>query len=190
MKATILDGERQGEELLTLARAALVAELERLGWEVELISLRQLKIKHCLGCFGCWIQTPGICVQDDAARGVTRSLARSDLAVFLTPVTFGGYSSELKKVLDRSIGLIMPFFHKVKGEVHHLKRYDHAALIVGLGWLPQADEESERIFATLLERNAINLHAPAYAAGVVRGTEGAAEAEATVRQLLAAVGVE
>jgi hypothetical protein len=38
-------------------------------------------------------------------------------------------------------------------------------LIVGV--LPEEDEESERIFATLAGRNAINMFSPAWAVGVV-----------------------
>ena len=34
--------------------------------------------------------------------------------VLLTPITFGGYSSEIKKAMDRSICLVLPFFRRVE----------------------------------------------------------------------------
>ena len=32
---------------------------------VETLYLRDYKINHCLGCYSCWLQTPGRCVQKD-----------------------------------------------------------------------------------------------------------------------------
>ena len=73
--------------------------------------------------FGCWVKTPGQCVQDDPAREVARACARADLVVLFTPVTFGGYSSELKKAIDRSIPNLSPIFIRIRGETHHPCRY-------------------------------------------------------------------
>lgn len=51
---------------------------------------------------------------------------------------------------------------KIEGEVHHKPRYERYPRLMGVGVLPQPDEESERIFTTLVSRNAINLHALAH----------------------------
>ncbi len=190
MKTLLLDGSRQGQEELGSVRQVLVNELEGMGWTVDLVPLREIEIHDCLGCFDCWVKTPGICIIDDEGRDVTRALVQSDLVIFLTPVTFGGYSSELKKALDRSIGLLSPFFARIDGEVHHQPRYEHYPRLLGVGVLAEPDPESERIFKTLVKRNAINLYAPAHAAGVIVGEPGDAEISATVRALLTAVGVE
>lgn len=190
MKAAILDGSRSGEPL-SVTRQIIVDELTRLGWQVESFPLCEMKIRHCVGCFGCWAQTPGECLFTDAAREVTAAIIRSDLVVYLTPVTFGGYSSELKKVLDRSICLISPFFTKIQGEVHHKPRYDRYPRLLGVGVSARRgrDEESERIFETLVSRNALNMHAPAHAAGVVPGEGDPETTRTTVRALLHAVEV-
>ncbi len=58
---------------------------------------------------------PGECARDDDGRRVAREVIRSNLAVFLTPVTFGGYSSVLKGAVDRLIPLGSPFFARVGG---------------------------------------------------------------------------
>ncbi len=91
-------------------------ELRSLRWEAENLILRDIDIAPCVGCFGCWLQTPGISLIDDAAREVTRKIMGSDLVAYVTPITFGGYLSDLKKALDRSIGLISPFFTRIGGE--------------------------------------------------------------------------
>ena len=102
MKAVILDGTRDGREVESAAREMLLSEVESRASEVTTFPLREMDIRHCLGCFGCWIKTPGECVIDDDAREIARAVSQSDLVVYLTPVTFGGYSSELKKTLDRN----------------------------------------------------------------------------------------
>ncbi len=120
-----------------------------------------------MGCFGCWVRSPGVCVIDDAGREVARLAARCDLLVFLTRLTFGGYSAELKKAVDRLIPNISPFFTKVRGEVHHRLRYAGAPRLLAVGLARQPDEEADGIFRTLLERNAVNMRSPAHAAVIV-----------------------
>ena len=38
---------------------------KRAGASAETLYLRNYKVNHCLGCYGCWVQTPGRCVQKD-----------------------------------------------------------------------------------------------------------------------------
>ncbi len=190
MKAVILDGSRRGDDGLAAARQALAAELHDLGWQVRPFTLCELEIHHCLGCFGCWVQTPGECIIiNDVAQEIAREAITSQLLVYLSPVTFGGYSSELKKAVDRLICLVSPFFALVEGEVHHKKRYDRYPSLVGLGLVEDDDGESGQIFGQLISRNALNLHAPAHAAGVIRRRQEGEEVQAVVRDLLQAVEV-
>jgi len=169
-RALILDGGLDdGAQTRGAGRIAADA-LQSNGWQVENLALREIDIAPCLGCFGCWVKTPGVCVIDDAGRDVARRMAQSDLLVYLTPLTFGGYSSELKKALDRSIPNISPFFRLVHGEVHHVKRYARNPRILGIGVCAGGpiDPEEEELFETLVHRNAINLHAPTDGACVIR----------------------
>ena len=189
MNTVILDGSVDHDPWLDQAREALLDELGGLGWQTEVLPLREMEIGHCLGCFGCWIQTPGECLIDDAGRDVARAMIQSDLVVYLTPVTFGGYSSALKKALDRSICLVSPFFTQIDGEVHHRPRYARYPRCIGVGVLPEPDAESEAIFAQLVARNALNLHTPAHAAGVCTGENGTDGMRARVRTLLQTVEV-
>lgn len=190
MKATLLNGATRDDGALDMVYEVISSELKARSWEVEPFILRDVEIAPCAGCFGCWIKTPGVCLTDDAGRDVARALVQSDLVVYLTPVTFGGYSSELKKALDRSICVISPFFGRIHGETHHKKRYDRFPLLVAVGVAADPDEESERMFKTLVQRNAINMHSPAHAAGVVAGGQGVDQIRAQVEALLAQVGVE
>ena len=188
MQAVILNGARLGDHATDAAHAMVVEELQHLGYTVQPFILRDAKIAYCQGDFECWIKTPGLCKADDDGRVIARAVIQSDLAIFLTPITFGGYSSELKRALDKMICLVSPFFAKIRGEVHHQKRYDRYPRLLGIGTLAQRDPESERIFTTLVSRNALNMHAPAHAAQVMLENDNADTLRANLHAMLATVG--
>jgi multimeric flavodoxin WrbA len=183
MKATILNGAlREGE--MELFKEVLTDELDARGWEVATIPLREREIGYCVGCFGCWTKTPGVCIIDDDAQDVGRQMIRSDLVVFLTPLSFGGPSSALKRTLDRQICLLSPFFTLVDGEIHHKKRYERYPRLLSVGVQAERDEEAADIFTTWSERAAINLWAPALAVGLLEKQD---EDDGEIRRQLSAL---
>jgi NAD(P)H-dependent FMN reductase len=137
-----------------------------------------MELAHCLGCFGCWVKTPGMCVEDDVGSKVARAVIQSDVTVFYTPVTFGGYSPDLKKMLDHFLQLISPYFQIEHGEVHHPPRYARRPRLLMIGVQRHPNSHEAHIFNVLAGRNAINFHPPAYATEVVV----AAEPAETLRQ--------
>jgi NADPH-dependent FMN reductase len=172
-KLVIVDGAGAADQDLAPIRQVLSQVLASNGAEVQIFPLREMKVAHCLGCFNCWIKTPGMCVEADAGREIAKALIRSDTAVLFTPVTFGGYSPELKKMVDHFIQLISPFFGMNHGEVHHQPRYARRPrlMVVGVQRKPNPDEA--RIFKTLAGRNAINLLPASFAVEVVCSAESA-----------------
>lgn len=189
MRALILNGEVAPNRTVQAVHETASDYFKGRNWEVESLALRKMKIAPCIGCFGCWLKTPGICVINDAGREVVKEIIGSDLLVLLTPVTFGGYSSELKKALDRIIPLISPYFMKMNGETHHRPRYEKFPDYFGLGVLPSRDAESERIFRTLVHRNAINTHSKTYAAAVITEDEEKGKIESSARGLFSRMEV-
>lgn len=189
MKALVLNGERKGERVLSHAHESVVRVLSTEGWSVEPVLLREKEIAGCTGCFGCWTKTPGVCVRDDFGRELAGMAVGCDLLIYLTAVTFGGYSSELKKAIDRfACPMLLPFFTKVDGEVHHRARYRPLPRLLGIGVLPGPEEESERIFARLVERNAVNLHSPAARVVVCYGSQTPEQMEERLTPLLRELG--
>ena len=159
MKALVLNGSKTEKEAVNSVSDYLVDFLRTNNYEVDVMILRDEKIASCLGCFGCWLNTPGQCVIKDAGSDLPRKVIQSDCVFLLTSVTFGMYSSELKKALDRfPCPVLLPFFKRINGEIHHAPRYDKYPYLVAIGVLPNPDEESEHTFATLVARNGINLH--------------------------------
>jgi len=162
MKTLVLNGARTDNETVNTVSDCLEDSLYGKGHEVDVMVLRNEKIGACLGCFGCWLKTPGECIIKDAGSKLPKKVIQSDLVFLLTPVTFGMYSSELKKALDRfPCPILLPFFKKINGEIHHAPRYDKYPILVAIGVLPNLDEESESTFTTLVARNGVNLHTKA-----------------------------
>lgn len=189
MKALVLDGSREGEEDLKTARQVMTEELRALDWDVEVLQLRDMEIAPCIGCFKCWTKTPGICVVKDEAHEVTRKIVQSDLLVILTPVTFGGYSTEIKKALDRSLGIILPTTTKINGHSHHKPRYKRYPCWLVMGLVPSPDPELEVLFRDLVGRNVTHGHTPSYSVEVVTKDQDIEEVRKLTKDSLQRTGV-
>jgi multimeric flavodoxin WrbA len=164
MRALVLNGSKSEDNVGNRVSDYLVDILRMSGHQVDLIATCEEEIASCLGCFGCWLKTPGVCVIDDAGRDLPRRVVQSDLLFLVTPIVFGMYSPELKKAMDRyACPLLLPFFTKIKGEIHHLKRYDSYPKITAIGILPSPDAESETTFRDLASRNSLNMYNTAVA---------------------------
>jgi multimeric flavodoxin WrbA len=189
VRAVVLDGSFPGDADAKLVRDCLMAELKAKDWMVDLEPLAELEVGACKGCFACWTYSAGECIIDDNGRKTAEDLARSDLWVYITPVTFGGYSSLLKRGLDRLIPIQLPFFKKFDGEVHHPNRYGKEWDILAFGLMDHLDQEGEECFRELVHRNALNSHAEHEATAIlVRGANKQA-VEEKVRSTLELSGV-
>ncbi len=169
LKALILNGELKEEDSMATINKLIEKILTGHGYEVESVLLREKQIGECMGCFGCWIKTPGICVIDDYGRTLIETLINMDTVIYLTPIVYGGYSSELKKAVDRIIPLILPFFKKVEGEIHHKKRYKNYPKVIALGVMSDEDNEMEEIFNSLIKRNSLNWY-NSFTGGAIKNT--------------------
>lgn len=82
-------------------------------------------IRHCIGCFGCWIKTPGKCVLKDGYDNMGELLSKSEKLTLISRCFYGCYSPFVKNVLDRSIPWLLPFFKIRNNETHHKRRYQN-----------------------------------------------------------------
>jgi multimeric flavodoxin WrbA len=191
-RALLLDGRRDDSPTLAVAHDALRDLLSAAGWTVDDWALRDEDISFCTGCFGCWVKTPGVCASRGAARTVAERFIASDLVILLTPITFGGYSAELKKALEHAIPVLLPFFRKVGGDTHHTMRYDTQPDWVAVG-VVEADvadaTNQEETFRDLVARNAFNFMPRMSAVAVLSSEASESELRTSVGELLARVNV-
>lgn len=132
-------------------------ELKKAGHSVETVNLRDLNIKPCLGCFGCWLKTPGRCAAEDDSPQVRRAYIGAGLALFASPVRMGFTSALMKRAQDKLIPLLLPYIELAHGECHHVGRYPkYPALGLLLG-RNGADDEDLRIISDVYGRMAWNL---------------------------------
>ena len=109
----------------------------------------------CQGCFGCWTKHPAECKMKDSLQQVSRIIGRADELVIVTKNLYGGYSPDVKNVLDRSIGTSTPFSTYRGGQMHHTLRYGKHDLwkVIVYGEITEAEQAT---FRYLAERNAVN----------------------------------
>lgn len=78
--------------------------------------------KHCIGCFSCWVRNPLRCIHNDKISTSGKSLLESDELIIISKYTYGSYSSRIKRIIERSIAYVEPFFTLRNGEIHHKSR--------------------------------------------------------------------
>ncbi|NLT11557.1 MAG: flavodoxin family protein [Clostridiaceae bacterium] len=126
-------------------------------FECKVIRLRDLDIRYCTGCWDCWVKTPGLCAHKDAMTEIYPEVIAADSVVFLSPISMGFVTALCKKVCDRLIPLVHPYFEIYKGEMHHKSRYEkRPALAV---WLTDESPESVDLdnIHRLFERLSVNM---------------------------------
>lgn len=132
-------------------------------------------VNRCIGCFGCWVKTPGICVIDDRARGFVPMLAACDELFIVSRCVFGGLSPDIKAVLDRSIGYLLPYFRIIHGEMHHVPRYNKEMKMeyILYGDITNQEQQTAKRMA---EANALNFNCDECSISFVRHLEMVREA--------------
>ncbi|WP_455715518.1 flavodoxin family protein [Anaerosporobacter sp.] len=162
---------------LILSDKAINISLKDSDNSIKYIDLSSLKIANCVGCFGCWVKTPGKCVIRDDAVDVYPYIAKSDTLLYITRIKYGSYDTIMKTMIERSIPVQQAFIRLVNGEAHHVQRNValKKATIIAYGNIPTEEKE---IFKRLVQRNAYNMHFESYE--VIFVTEE--ELEQTVRK--------
>ncbi len=183
MKTLILHAHTKDDVLGNAIHRTLCGALAARGWETETKAAAELRVSPCVGCFNCWAKTPGICSSNDDGREIARARANCDAFIVLSRVTFGGYSSALKRAMERNLPNLWPLFIKVRGEMHHPQRYRRHGFLA-LGWQVEPDQESAEIFTRLAGRNALNMQSTVSGSLVLHGGQTPEDRRSQVEQLL------
>jgi hypothetical protein len=190
MEALVLTALGADAEHGASTLAVLEQTLAGRGYHVETVDCQTVDVIPCTGCASCGMRVPGACAVKDDMQGIFRKVVESDVLVLATPVRFGSYCADLKKVVDRFQPLMVPIYVMRDGEMHFRGRYDLPALLgIGLvrdgagpngagGDAASASAVGEaEAFRFLIRRLAVNVDTRHAAAAFAGGDEGAARAE-------------
>lgn len=157
MKIAIINANTDLGSRLELYLGELVRILQVAGNSVKRLDLQELDFAYCIGCFGCWVKTPGKCSSGDGSAHLCQAIVDSDFTLWAGPLRMGFPNAKLKKALDKSIPLILPYFDVVEGEAHHRSRYPRYPRL-GLLVEPEADTDARdlELVADIFSRTALN----------------------------------
>lgn len=113
-------------------------------------------IHHCIGCFGCWIKTPGKCVIHDGYEGTGIDMGKCTELILISQCCYGSVSPFVKKVQDRAISYIHPDFVLRKGEMHHKRRYKNVILLSAYLYGENITDAEKETARNIIEANADN----------------------------------
>lgn len=122
----------------------------------------QKDIKACIGCWSCWLKTPGKCVFKDSMSDAYSMYMESDTVILLMG-TAKGFLDHLSKVfLDRSIPHYHPYIELIAGECHHVARYETYPDLVFYFDAEQLSTTEENIVTDYLYRTAYHYKSKSY----------------------------
>jgi len=159
MQITILNGNPDAENTAFDAYLKRLSEtLTTAGHQATALTLRDMDIRYCTGCWGCWVKTPGQCVARDDSAEICRRVINADFVLFASPMIMGFPSALLKKTMDKLIPLVHPYLAMVGDEIHHLARYKSYPL-AGLLLEPGdgTDQGDVQVTREIFSRTMLNL---------------------------------
>jgi len=115
----------------------------------------------CIGCFSCWIKHPKKCIYKDSYSNMADILKNTDELIIISKSRYGCYSSSIKRVLERSIGYVLPYFTIRNNMIHHLSRYDKKLKITALFYGDINELDKENLY-NLVKANSINFNASSF----------------------------
>jgi multimeric flavodoxin WrbA len=167
-KMLVVNASPHGEKGITgIIQKAFVEGAVAAGAEVDEVFLNKKKINPCIGCFTCWIKTPGKCVFKDDQAALIEKCNWCDILVLATPLYVDGMTAQAKIFLDRLIPCAKPEFIILDDHCRHPQRIDKEwkfVLISGCGFYEMDNFEALQHHC---ERICLNFHAQ-YAGHVLR----------------------
>lgn len=120
--------------------------------------IRPGAIAPCIGCFGCWVQTPGRCVIHDGWETLGETLGKSEELILISACCWGSVSPFVKTAQDRILSFFLPDFEIRRGEMHHKLRYKGTRSLTAVFYGSVTEHERETA-EKLMRANAVNYSA-------------------------------
>jgi multimeric flavodoxin WrbA/putative sterol carrier protein len=128
MKVLAVDSSprKDGQSKVRLMCDALVEGMRDAGASVDVVRLKDKKIRTCIGCMSCWTKTPGVCsIKDDMSAELFPLWLEADLVVHASPLYHFTVNAVMKTFIERTLPVLQPFLISYGGETVHPLRHKH-----------------------------------------------------------------
>ena len=106
--------------------------------QIKILSTKDMKISHCMGCNHCWLKTPGQCAIKDDYEQIVRLLVGAQNLWLVTDTHFGFIDYRGKRVMDRIMPMLNMYIEFRDGWMRHQLRYH--ALNIGVLYRGDGDQ--------------------------------------------------
>ena len=160
MKITAFNGSPRAEDGNTfIIVESFLQGAQEAGARVEHIMLAKQRIRHCLGLYACFAETPGACILRDDMDILIPKLLASDIIILATPLFMDAMTGIMKTFLDRLRPLIDPHFEKdEQGESRYRNRYSRYPGIIVISSASYPEQTHFDIMKLLFRRIARTFH--------------------------------
>lgn len=129
---------------------------------LKVVRLSDKSINACVGCWNCWLKTPGTCVMKDQMAESYADYVNSDTVILLMDTDQGFISHKAKAFLDRTIPHYHPYIRIVDGECHHVARYKSYPDMIFYYEDEGLTTQEEQVIEDYLYRTAYHFQSKAY----------------------------
>ena len=120
MKVLVLNGSpKTKSDTMRLTQSFLDGLTSEIACEVTIVDVIKKNVKPCIGCFGCWKNGDGKCVQKDDQNDILSAYSEADVIIWSFPLYCYSMPSHLKAVMDRTIPLVKMSMKEIDGRVQH-----------------------------------------------------------------------
>lgn len=126
MKILVINGSPKGKRSNTykLTDAFINGISGKTETECDEIIVMDKNIGTCLGCFGCWNKTPGVCVIKDDMKEVLGKILWADIVIWSFGLYYFNVPGKMKILIDRQLPLALPFMVSESESGGHPMRFD------------------------------------------------------------------
>jgi len=129
---------------------------------LKVVKLGDEPITECIGCWNCWLKTPGRCVRKDQMTEFYADYVNSDTVILLMNTAQGFINHQAKAFFDRTIPHYYPYIEMVNGECHHVARYERYPDMVFYYDNEGLTNQEEQVIEDYLYRTAYHFKSKAY----------------------------
>jgi len=133
---------KAGQSKTEMMLRHLTEGMTEAGAQVDVVNLREKKIRNCIGCYTCWTKTPGRCIhKDDMTQELLPRLLAAEVVVYATPLYNRLMTSSMKDFVERTLPAFEPYFEQDQGRSFHPIRATYPDVVMlSVAGFPEIEE--------------------------------------------------